>query len=952
MGKVSKPSYFSSCYLRNTLPGKQPGLLWCQVYKSANIMENIDSGQKPATKPVKHIGTTSSLKKDGIAQSNLEQFRLQEHYSGEKNWMCWGPYLSERQWGTVREDYSPGGTAWDSFPHDHARSRVYRWGEDGIAGISDEWQRLCFSVALWNGKDPILKERLFGLTGSEGNHGEDVKELYYYLDSTPTHSYMKHLYKYPQGEFPYSDLLQENRQRGRDQAEYELLETDIFAGNRYWDVFTEYAKADGDDLLIKITAHNRGPEQADLWLLPTLWFRNLWSFGLMNEKPSIHLSSEGSKPSDDYGQVALTHEKIDNYHFYFQKPERLLFTENESNTAQLWGQPNETPFVKDAFHNALINNDFDFLGGKTEGTKFSPMYQVSIESGGNMEFQFRLSKQALETPFGKRFDQVFAERKQEADRFYAIIAQKEGNNALSADTQNIQRQAFAGMLWSKQYFNIDMPRWLDGDPGQIPPPASRKTGRNAHWRTLNNEDIISMPDKWEYPWYAAWDLAFHCVPLAKVDAEFAKNQLILFLREWYMHPNGQLPAYEWAFSDVNPPVHAWSCLQVFKIDQEQTGQPDVDFLKKVFQKLLINFTWWVNRKDHKGNNVFEGGFLGLDNIGVFDRSNQIPGGGYLEQADGTAWMGMYCLNMLEMALEIAQYDPTFEDVATKFFEHFTYIAESLNRIGHDWTGAWDEQEGFFYDILAMPNGDYIPMKVRSLVGLSTLFAAYVLPKDKLEKLPDFTMRLRWFQQYRKDNGDYLVLDEDPLSGDLLLSLIPQKRLGRLLHAMLDEQEFLSPGGIRSLSKIHEYGYSVQIAGQAFGLRYEPGESSSGLFGGNSNWRGPVWMPMNYLLIRALRTYGEFYGHEYKTAFPTGSDNQLSLSEVADALSKRLISIFEKDENGQRPVNGHDRVYAENPHFQDLVLFYEYFHGDTASGVGASHQTGWTGVVASLIGEVG
>ena len=608
--------------------------------------------------------------------------------------------------------------------------------------------------------------------------------------------------------------------------------------------------------------------------------------------------------------------------------------------------------MKDAFHHALINHDFDFLEGKTAGTKFSPLYQVSIESGGHMEFQFRLSKQALETPFGKGFDQVFAGRKVEADHFYANIAQNEGHNALDADTRNIQRQAFAGMLWSKQYFNIDMPRWLDGDPGQIPPPAGRKTGRNAHWRTLNNEDIISMPDKWEYPWYAAWDLAFHCVPLAKVDAEFAKNQLILFLREWYMHPNGQLPAYEWAFSDVNPPVHAWSCLQVFKIDQERTGRPDVDFLKKVFQKLLINFTWWVNRKDHKGNNVFEGGFLGLDNIGVFDRSNQIPGGGYLEQADGTAWMGMYCLNMLEMALEIAQYDPTFEDVATKFFEHFTYIAESLNRMGHDWTGAWDEQEGFFYDILALPNGDYIPMKVRSLVGLSTLFAAYVLPKSKLEKLSDFTRRLRWFQQYRADKGDYLVLDEDPVSGDLLLSLIPQARLGRLLHAMLDEQEFLSPGGIRSLSKIHEQGYSVHIAGREFGLRYEPGESSTGLFGGNSNWRGPVWMPMNYLLILALRTYGQFYGHGYKTAFPTGSGNLLCLAEVADALSNRLISIFKKDKNGQRPVNGQDRIYAENPGFQELVLFYEYFHGDTASGVGASHQTGWTGVVASLIGEVG
>ncbi len=884
-------------------------------------------------------------------KNTIEGARLQEHYSGQKNWLRWGPYLSERQWGTVREDYSAGGTAWDYFPHDHARSRVYRWGEDGIAGISDEWQRLCFAVALWNGRDPIIKERLFGLTGSEGNHGEDVKELYYYLDNTPTHSYMKHLYKYPQAEFPYAGLVRENGWRGREQPEYELLDTGVFQQDRYWDVFTEYAKADTDDLLVRITLQNRGPEPAELWLLPTLWFRNLWSFGLMKEKPVIRAAS-------DPGHVLLTHEKMGDYHFYFQQPERLLFTENENNTERLWNQPNNTPFVKDAFHTALIYNDFTWLGDQSEGTKFAPLYRVQVAAGASRTFQFRLSAKDLKTPFGREFDRNFAARKQEADAFYENIGPLPSNPRSGAfppasedtqtDRQNIRRQAFAGMLWSKQYFNIDMPRWLDGDPGQIAPPEGRKTGRNAHWRTLNNEDIISMPDKWEYPWYAAWDLAFHCVPLAMVDPGFAKSQLLLFLREWYMHPNGQLPAYEWAFSDVNPPVHAWACLQVYRLDHSR----DLDFLKRAFQKLLINFTWWVNRKDHKGNNVFEGGFLGLDNIGVFDRSNQIPGGGYLEQADGTAWMGMYCLNMLEMALEIAQHDPTFEDVATKFFEHFIYIAESLNRIGHDWTGAWDEQEGFFYDILALPGGEYIPMKVRSLVGLSTLFAVYVLPQEKLEKLPDFARRLRWFQKYRTDNGDYLVLDEDPVSGDLLLSLIPQERLGRLLQAMLDEREFLSPGGIRSLSKIHENGFSVRIDGQEFGLRYEPGESSSGLFGGNSNWRGPVWMPMNYLLIRALREYGKFFGTDYKVAFPSGSGQRLGLPEVADALSERLISVFEKDANGRRPVNGDDLIYADSPHFQDLVLFYEYLHGDTARGVGASHQTGWTGVVAALIGEVG
>jgi len=870
-----------------------------------------------------------------------EQFRLQEHYSAQKNWLKWGPYLSERQWGTVREDYSANGTAWDYFPHDHARSRVYRWGEDGIAGISDDMQRICFAIALWNGNDPILKERLYGMTGSEGNHGEDVKELYYYLDNTPSHAYMKHLYKYPQQAFPYADLQEQNRWRDRKQAEYELLDTGIFANNQYWDVFTEYAKGSEEDLLIQITVHNRFSESAELHLLPTLWMRNAWSFGLMEERPEIR--------SVGKNEVLLQHEKAGQYHFYFQDPALQLFTENENNQERLWGQPNPTPFVKDAFHRGVVQQQFEFLADKTSGTKFSPMYKVQVAGGEKAVFQLRLSKNAIKKPFGKEFDQVFEDRKLEADQFYQQI-QASAATKITTDQQNIQRQAYAGMLWSKQYFNIDMPRWLDGDPGQIPPPESRKTGRNMHWRTLNNEDIISMPDKWEYPWYAAWDLAFHCVPLAQLDAEFAKSQLVLFLREWYMHPNGQLPAYEWAFGDVNPPVHAWACLQVYQIDKAKTGKEDIDFLKKVFQKLLINFTWWVNRKDQQGNNVFEGGFLGLDNIGVFDRSNQIPGGGYLEQADGTAWMAMYCLNMLEMALEIAQHDASFEDVATKFFEHFTYIAESLNRMGHDWTSSWDKDEAFFYDILALPDGTYVPLKVRSLVGLSTLFAAYILPKDKLAKLPDFTKRMRWFQQYRSEKGQYQVMEEDASNGDILLSLIPQARLSSLLEAMLDEDEFLSPGGIRSISKIHKDGYHVNIAGTQFGLQYEPGESTTGLFGGNSNWRGPVWMPMNYLLIRALNTYGTFYGAGYMTEFPAGSGNHVDLNGVAAALSERLISIFEKDEQGHRLVNGDEKIYAENPHFQDLILFYEYFHGDTAKGIGASHQTGWTGLVADLIGK--
>jgi hypothetical protein len=868
-----------------------------------------------------------------------EHQRLEQHYAGEKNWLRWGPYLSERQWGTVREDYSAHGTAWEFFPHDHARSRVYRWGEDGLAGISDERQRLCFALALWNGHDPILKERLFGLTGNEGNHGEDVKELYFYLDSTPTHSYMRHLYKYPQRAFPYADLVGENRRRSREEPEYELPDTGVLHGNLYWDVVTEYAKSDADDLLIRITARNRAATAADLWLLPTLWFRNLWAFGLLDQKPSIRYQEDG--------RAELVHEELGRYHFYAEGAERWLFTENESNRELLWGEPNKTPFVKDTFHRAVVGQEFDFLAGRNEGSKCAPLYRLHVDGGAQATVRLRLSKALLAAAFGDAFETVFAVRSAEAEEFYRDLSP-----GLDADRANIQRQALAGLLWSKQYYHIDVPRWLQGDPGQPAPPDSRRTGRNAQWETLNNEDVISMPDKWEYPWYAAWDLAFHCVPLAMVDAEFAKNQLILLLREWYMHPNGQLPAYEWAFGDVNPPVHAWACLQVYKLEKERReGRGDVDFLKKVFQKLLINFTWWVNRKDRKGHNVFEGGFLGLDNIGVFDRSNQVPGGGYLEQADGTAWMGLYCLNMLEMALEIAQHDATFEDVATKFFEHFIYIAESLNRISENWTGAWDNSEGFFYDILGLPNGEYVPLKVRSLVGLSTLFAVYELPGAYLDRLRDFRRRLRWFQAYRRDNGRYLVLEEQPETGSILLSLIPPPRLRRLLHAMLDEGEFLSPGGIRSLSKRHENGYGVHLDGQDYGLRYEPGESATGLFGGNSNWRGPVWMPMNYLLIQALRTYGSFYGPSFEVELPTGSGHWSTLGEVADELSQRLISIFERDDDGRRPVHGDAAIYRDNPDFRDLILFYEYFHGDTARGVGASHQTGWTGLVARMIDEV-
>ncbi|MEO7523779.1 MAG: glucosidase [Ferruginibacter sp.] len=869
---------------------------------------------------------------------NAEQQRLQE-----PGWKKWGPYLSERQWSTVREDYSADGNAWDYFPHDHARSRVYRWGEDGIAGISDDQQHICFALAMWNGKDPILKERLFGLTGNEGNHGEDVKELYYYLDNTPTHAYMKHLYKYPQAAFPYENLINTNKGRSKLEGEYELLDTGIFNKHKYFDVLTEYAKNNADDICIKISISNRGNAAAYIALLPTLWFRNLWSFGLMHSKPNMYLK----EASADFGQVKVDHYWEDEYHFYFETPVRTLFTENETNTERLFQIPNLQPYVKDAFHKAIQENDYKWLEEKKQGTKFAPMYEWNIEAESSVIIKLRLCREHIKNdPFDKAFDEIFLNRVSEADEFYEAVTA-----AANKDQKNIQRQAFAGMLWSKQYYNLDINRWLNGDPGLPLPPESRKKGRNHQWPSLNNEDIISMPDKWEYPWYASWDLGFHCVPLAMIDPEFSKEQLILFLREWYMHPNGQLPAYEWAFSDVNPPVHAWSSLQVYKIDKSKTGKADIVFLKRVFQKLLINFTWWVNRKDAKGNNVFEGGVLGLDNIGLFDRSSDIPGGGILEQADGTSWMAMYCLNMLEMAVEIAQYDNSYEDVTTKFFEHFIYIAESLNRMGKDWTGSWDNEEGFFYDVLELPNEKFIPLKIRSIAGLSTLFAVFVLKKDFLEKLPDFHKRLKWFQKQREKNKDYVVIEELNEDADILLSLVPKAKLERLLKALLDEKEFLAPAGIRSISKRHEKGYSVSIEDQQFGLAYEPGESHTSLFGGNSNWRGPVWMPMNYLVILALERYGEYYKNEIKAEYPTGSGNKIMISEIANQLSKRLVSIFEKDTEGKRKVNGEEQIYQANEAFSDLILFYEYFHGDNSRGVGASHQTGWTGLVAALINRI-
>lgn len=872
---------------------------------------------------------------------NAEQQRLNEHYSHKKKWLEWGPYLSERQWGTVREDYSPGGDAWDYFPHEHARSRIYRWGEDGIAGISDRHCAVCFAVTLWNGNDPYLKERLYGLTGPQGNHGEDCKELYYYLDSTPTHSYMKHLYKYPQQAYPYQDLLETNQQRNRQELEYEILDTGIFDDNRYFDVFTEYAKADEEDILVKITVHNRGPEAANITVLPTLWLRNLWSFGQTERAHNITKHAE----NHDFGSVKLTHPKLGDYYLAFDTPEQWLFTENETNKDKLYGQPNETPYVKDLFHDAVVGNDFSLTQAVSEGSKFAPMFQQSIDSQGNIEIRLRFSKQHYtETPLTDEFDAVFALRQQEADAFYAPFCEKQQGK----DAANIQRQAFAGMLWSKQYYNIDMESWIKGDPGQTPPPKERKKGRNKDWMTLNNEDIISMPDKWEYPWYAVWDLAFHTLPLAMIDPEFAKKQLIMVLHEWYMAPNGQIPAYEWHFSDVNPPVHAWAAYKVYEIDKQKTGKGDITFLKRVFNKLSLNFTWWVNQKDRSNNNVFEGGFLGLDNIGVFDRSKEIPGGGHLEQADGTAWMAMFSLNMLQIALEISTEDHAYEDMCTKYFEHFVYISESLNKMGHDWVGNWDESEGFFYDILALPKDQYIPIKVRSLVGLMTLNSVLVLEREKLDKVKGFYAKLKWFFNYRRKHNKYRVLEELKDDGDLLLSLVPKQRLKKLLSALLDENEFLSDYGIRSLSKRHSEPYNIHIEGQHFSVQYDPAESTTNLFGGNSNWRGPIWIPMNFLFVQSLMEYHKYYGDEFTIDCAINVERKINLKEVSNDINQRLVTMFKKDADGNRPIHALHKDTYNDEHFEDLILFYEYFHGDNGRGVGATHQTGWTGCVAYLL----
>ena len=877
-----------------------------------------------------------------MSLQQIEKERLMAHYSGANRWLAWGPYLSERQWGTVREDYSPYGTAWDYFPHDHARSRVYRWGEDGIAGICDEHCNLCFSVAMWNKKDPIIKERLFGLTGQEGNHGEDVKELYYYLDSSPSHSYMQHLYKYPQRAFPYDELVSVNRNRSKADPEFELLDTGVFDADEYFDVYTTYAKNSPTELLIEIKIINRNKETASLCLLPTLWFRNRWSFDPHYPKPVIERMAT---TRTGYSSVAARHHQLGNYFLVYQDPSYAFMTENESNTERLFKTPNGTPYVKDAFHTGLISGHFDGLSENNQGTKFAPVYDLEIEPHGERTIKLLLTTELpSEEPFSRDFDEIIWQRKAETDAFYNSL--KPDN--INVDLQNIQRQAYAGMLWTKQYYHIDMELWLDGDPGQTPPPASRKNGRNKHWRTLNNEDIISMPDKWEYPWYAAWDLAFHCIPLAQLDQDYAKEQLILMLREWYMHPNGQIPAYEWAFGDVNPPVHAWATKKVYDIDKAINGQGDIYFLKRVFQKLLLNFTWWVNRKDENGNNVFEGGFLGLDNIGIFDRSRGVPGGGILEQVDGTSWMAMYALNMLDIAIEIALVDPSFEDVTTKFLEHFIYITEALNQLSDDFPGAWDEHTDFFYDMIQLPGQEHVPIRVRSLVGITPLFAVLVLEAERIAPLKDFCLRLKWFMRYRRKLNKYKVLEELESGDDILLSMVPANRLTHILETILDEDEFLAPGGIRSLSKIHEDPYVKDINGQPFSLKYEPAESSTYLFGGNSNWRGPVWVPMNYLIIESLLTFDRHYHDGIRVCCPHDSERWVNLAGVAEDIAIRLISIFEKNSQGHRPVNGKYDIYAESEAFKDLVLFYEYFDGNNSRGVGAAHQTGWTGLVADLI----
>jgi Mannosylglycerate hydrolase MGH1-like glycoside hydrolase domain/Glycosyl hydrolase family 63 C-terminal domain len=874
---------------------------------------------------------------DGSAAGTAEAARLASISRGV-HWRRWGPYLSDRQWGTVREDYSPNGTAWEFFPHDHARSRAYRWGEDGIAGFSDDQLLLCLGLALWNGRDPILKERLFGLTNSEGNHGEDVKELYYYLDGTPTHSYMRMLYKYPQAAFPYALLVEENRRRSRHQPEFELIDTGIFAENRYFDVEIEYAKADVDDILMQVTIYNRAPEEATLHVLPQLWSRNIWSWQPQSMKPRI-VTRGGDSVSVDHPMLPAMRLRCEG------SPE-FLFCENETNIPRLWGMDAPGQYFKDGINDYVVNGDRTAVNPARLGTKVAAHYRMTLPAGGDARLRLRLAHDGAASGFDD-FGSVFRRRRAEADEFYAELQR----DVDDPDTRLVQRQAFAGMLWTKQFYYFDIPEWLGGDPLQPPPPESRRHGRNSEWRHLNNADIVSVPDAWEYPWYAAWDLAFHCVILAQLDPGYAKSQLILLTRDWYMHPNGQLPAYEWAFGDVNPPVHAWAAWRVYEIDCAQRGgQGDRAFLERVFHRLMLNFTWWVNRKDVDGRNIFEGGFLGLDNIGIFDRSAPLPTGGTINQSDGTAWMAMYTLNLMRIALELALEDHVYEDIASKFFEHFLYIAGAMTNIGGEGIGLWDEADEFYYDVLHLPGGERIPLRLRSMVGLIPLFAVEVLDSSVFARLRGFSARTHWFLDHRPQLAQLVSRWRDASAGERhLLSLLRGHRMKRLLSRMLDETEFLSDYGVRSLSKFHENNpYVFEHAGNRIGVHYVHGECASTVFGGNSNWRGPIWFPVNFLLIESLQRFHSYYGDDFKVECPVGSGRLLHLGEVAAELSRRLCRLFLRDEAGHRPVFGDSPIEQNDPNFRDNVLFYEFFDGDTGKGLGASHQTGWTALVALLL----
>lgn len=871
---------------------------------------------------------------------NAEQQRLEENREPDEPWYRWGSYLSDRQWGTVREDYSPDGSAWDYFPHDHARSRVYRWGEDGLGGWCDRHSQLCFSLAVWNGRDPILKERLFGLTNGQGNHGEDVKEYYFYLDNTPTHSYMRWLYKYPQQEFPYTQLVEENAHRQRDRPEFELLDTGVFDDNRYFDVVAEYAKASTDDICIRISVTNRGAETASIDVLPTLWFRNTWIW--TGNKPQSQLT----KIAD--GVIKANSEKYGDYWLFCDGNHRLLFTENETNSQRIYGVANASPYVKDAFHEYVIHNNQDAVNPNQVGTKAAAWYQLEIGAGETKVIQLRFTNQYTDTPFNAAFADIFRQRQTEADEFYETLTP-----GLDEDCRNVQRQAFAGLLWSKQFYQYDVRTWLHGDPAEPTPPSQRLTGRNAQWWTLYAEEVISMPDKWEYPWFAAWDLAFHCIALALIDGNFAKQQLLWLTGDRTMHPNGQLPAYEWAFSDVNPPVQAWAAWRVYKIEEKRVGTGDRKFLERMFHRLMLYFTWWVNRKDLRGQNLFQGGFLGLDNIGLFDRSQSLPTGGYLEQADGTAWMSMFSLNMLAIALELSREDETYSDMTLKFFEHFLYIANAINNVGSEKIVLWDDEDGFYYDALHLPNGEDVRIKVRSMVGLIPLFAVDTLEADLLEIVPGLKDKIEWFLNNRPELAKNIACMTIEGEGDRrLLAITSPEVLRRILRRLLDEDEFLSPYGIRSVSRYHqEHPFIFDWDSTRYQVDYEPAESTTGQFGGNSNWRGPVWFPVNFLLIESLQKFYHYLGDDFKVECPTGSGVMLNLWEVAAYLEKRSIAIFLQNQDGQRPVYGGIAKFQQDPHWRDLILFYEYFHGDNGAGLGASHQTGWTALIAKLIQQV-